>query len=179
MPLSISEYLERGPATSKEIQAGTGLSQSSVARQLRRMDDNVIKLHNGRSPMYAITRNAFGGNDKLPLSIVDAHGNTVLAAFIRPLVHGGFFVEAATGMPPLLLGENMNGLYDDLPYFLYDLKPQGFMGRQIAEEMASHSDDFPSDPRHWNTNHIGRYLVSNGDDLPGQLQIRRTSIITR
>ena len=29
--------------------------------------------------------------------MVDTHGNTVLAALIRPLVHGGFFVEAATG----------------------------------------------------------------------------------
>jgi DNA-binding MarR family transcriptional regulator len=38
MPLSIREYLERGPSTSKEIQAATGLSQSSVARQLRRME---------------------------------------------------------------------------------------------------------------------------------------------
>jgi hypothetical protein len=72
-----------------------------------------------------------------------------------------------------------------LPYFLYDLKPQGFLGRQIAEEMASQSDDFPSDPRHWNTNHIGRYLVSNGDDLPGNfkfgeqalLRVRRKPVI--
>ena len=111
MPLSIREYLERGPATSKEIQAATGLSQSAVARQLRGMGDNVIMLQNGRSPRYAATRNAFGCNNKLPLSIVDAHGNTVLAAYIRPLAHGGFFVEPATGMPPLLLGENMDGLY--------------------------------------------------------------------
>ncbi|MDO9263381.1 MAG: ArsR family transcriptional regulator, partial [Desulfosalsimonadaceae bacterium] len=158
MPLSIKEYLARGPATSKEIQAGTGLSQSSVARQLRSLGDDIIRLQDGRSLRYAVTRNAFGANDKLPLSMVDAYGNTVLAAYIRPLVNGGFFLEAATGMPPLLLGENKNGLYDDLPYFLFDLKPQGFMGRQIAEEMASQSDDFPSDPRRWNTNHIGRYL---------------------
>ena len=186
MSLSIREYLERGPATSKEIQAQTGLSQSAVARQLRGMGGNVIKLQSGRSPRYAVTRNAFGGDDKLPLVMVDAHGNTVLAAYIRPLAHGGFFVEPATGMPPVLLGERGNGLYGDLPYFLYDLSPQGFLGRQIAKEMASQSDDFPADPRRWNTNHIGRYLVSNGDDLPGNfklgeqaiLRVRRKPVIT-
>ena len=185
MPLSIREYLARGPATSKEIQAGTGLSQSSVARQLRSLGNDITRLQDGRSLRYAVTRNAFGGNDKLPVSMVDAHGNTVLAAYIRPLVNGGFFAEAAAGMPPLLLGENRNGLYDDLPYFLFDLKPQGFIGRQIAEEMASQSDDFPSDPRRWNTNHIGRYLISNGDDLPGNfkfgeqalLRVRRKPVI--
>ena len=185
MALSIRDYLARGPATSKEIQAETKRGQSYVARQIRDMGDSIIKFQNGRIPRYAATCNAFGGNDKLPLSIVDAYGNTVLAAYIRPLLHGGFFVEAATGMPPLLLGEKGNGLFDDLPYFLFDLRPQGFLGRQIAEEMASQFDDFPSDPRRWNTNHIGRYLISNGDELPGNfkfgeqalLRIRRKPVV--
>ena len=177
MPLSIKEYLERGAATSKEIQTHTGLGQTAVSRQLRDMGDSVIKFQGGRTPKYALTRNAFGGNDKLPLSMVDAHGNTVLAAYIRPLAHGGFFVEQATGMPPLLLGANKNGIYDDLPYFLYDLSPQGFLGRQIAGEMASQNNDFPTDPRNWNTNHIGRYLISNGDDLPGNFKFGEQALL--
>lgn len=186
MPQSITEYLRRGPATSKEIQLHTGLSQAAVSRQLKNLGDNVIRFQDGRTPSYALTRNAFGGNDKLPLCMMDAHGNTVLAAFIRPLVHGGFFVEPATGMPALLLGESGKGIYDDLPYFLADLCPQGFLGRQIAEAMANQNSDFPPDPRRWNPNHIGRYLVSNGDDLPGNfkfgeqalLRVRRKPIVT-
>ncbi|MCF6209906.1 MAG: type II toxin-antitoxin system HipA family toxin YjjJ [Gammaproteobacteria bacterium] len=176
MPLSIREYLQQGPATSKEIQAATGLNQVAVSRQLRGMGDSVIKLPNGRSPRYALTRNAFGGDDKLPLVMMDAHGNSTLAAYIRPLAHGGFFVAAETGMPSILLGENGDGLYDDLPYFLDDLSPQGFLGRQIAEEMASQSDDFPPDPRHWNASHIGRYLISNGDDLSGNLKFGQQAL---
>ncbi len=177
MPLSIREYLGRGPSTSKEIQAATGLSQTAVARQLRDLGDNIIRLKGGRSPRYALTRNAFGGNNKLPLSIVDAYGNTVLAAFLRPLVPGGFYVEPATGMPPLLLGESKDGLYRDLPYFLLDLCPQGFLGQQIAKEMAAQSEDFPNDPRLWNTNHIGSYLISNSDDLPGNLKFGEQALL--
>ncbi len=170
MSVSIGEYLTRGPATSREIQAATGLSQAAVSRQLRRMSANVIQFKEGRSPLYAITRNAFGGDDKLPLYMVDAHGNNAAVAYIRPLAHGGYFVEPLTGMPSVLLGECKNGLYSSLPYFLFDLAPQGFLGRQIAEEMASQSDDFPTDPRLWSEEHIGRYLVSNGDDLPGNFK---------
>lgn len=170
MTLSISEYLDRGPATSKAIQVATGLSQTAVSRQLRALGSSVIKLQTGRTPRYAMTRNAFGGDDKLPLVMVDAHGNTTLVATLRPLAHGGFFVKSSVGMPQVLLGEKNNGLYDDLPYFLYDLCPQGFIGRQIAEQMAAQSPDFPTDPRRWNVNHIGRYLVSNGDDLPGNFK---------
>jgi hypothetical protein len=58
-------------------------------------------------------------------------------------------------------------LYEDLPYFLLDLKPQGFLGRLIARSISRQSEDFPDNPKSWNTNHIGRYLIANGDDLPG------------
>ena len=170
MSLSIEEYLARGPATSKEIQASTGLSQAAVSRQLRRMSARIVRFKEGRSPVYAITRNAFGGNDRLPLYMVDAHGNNAAVAYVRPLAPSGYFVEPVTGMPGVLLGEGGAGLYRDFPYFLFDLAPQGFLGRQIAEEMASRSDDFPQDPRMWNEEHIGRYLVSNGDDLPGNFK---------
>ncbi len=177
MALQIRDYLERGPASSKEIQAVTGLNQTAVARHIRKMGDDVIKLRNGRSLTYAATCNAFGGSNKLPLSMVDAHGNTVLVAYVRPLTNGGFFLEPATGMPSRLLGEKGNGLYDDLPYFLYDVAPQGFMGRQIAKELASQSGEFPDDPKLWNTNHIGRYLVSNGDDLPGNFKFGEQALL--
>ncbi len=203
MSLSIREFLERRPATSKELQDATGMSQATVSRELRGMGDSVVKLPGGRSPRYAMTRNAFGGDDKLPLFMIDAHGNNTAVANLRPLAHGGFFVEPMTGMPPVLLGERGDGLYDDLPYFLQDLRPQGFLGRQIAAELASHSDnpkssgliatvlasryeDFPNDPRNWNSDQIGRYLISNGDDLPGNfkfgqqayLRVRRKPVIT-
>ena len=170
MPISVREFLERGPATSKEIQVGTNLNQRAVSRQIQAMGDSVIKIKRGRTYHYMVTCNAFGGSDSLPLVIVDMNGSTDIVALIRPLAHGGFFVSGAQGMSPLLLGESGNGLYDDLPYFLADSAPQGFIGRQIAAEMATQSQDFPADPRRWNSNHIGCYLMSNGDDLPGNFK---------
>lgn len=67
MRQSIKEYLERSPSTSREIQAATGLSQSSVARRLREMGDTVVQIQEGRSVRYALACNAFGVNDKIPL----------------------------------------------------------------------------------------------------------------
>jgi hypothetical protein len=177
MSQSIRTYLSLGPATSKEIQAASGLSQSAVSRAIRELGDSVVKLQNGRSPRYALTRNAFGGNDRLPLSIVDTHGDASLIAYVRPLAHGGFYVEPTADSSPLLLGESGSGSYADLPYFLLDLAPQGFIGRKIAEEMARQTDDFPNDPRRWSTNHIGRYLISNGDDLPGNFKFGEQALL--
>ncbi|MEH0021844.1 MAG: type II toxin-antitoxin system HipA family toxin YjjJ [Desulfobacter sp.] len=184
MALTIKKYIERGPSTSKEIQAATGLSQSSVARRLREMGDRVVQIQDGRSIRYAATCNAFGADDKIPLGMIDPAGNARVVAYIRPLIHGGFFLEPLHSISYLLLGESGNGLYEDLPYFLYDLRPQGYLGRQIAREIAKRHDDFPSDPRQWTNTHIGKYLISNGDDLPGNfifgeqafIRIRRRAI---
>ena len=164
---SIIEYLKRGPSTSKEIQAAMGLSQSTVSRMLKDLGGSIVQITDGRSVRYAATCNAFGVNDRIPLSIIDESGEIHSIADVRPLNCGQFFIEPKEDFPSLLLGEKKNGLYDDLPYFLLDLKPQGYLGRQIAKRISKQLDDFPADPRSWNTNHIGRYLISNGEDLPG------------
>lgn len=184
MTLTVKKYIERGPSTSKEIQAATGLSQSSVARRLREMGDSVVQIHDGRLIRYTLTCNAFGADDKIPLGIIDRAGKSNVIAHIRPLSHGGFFLEPLYSVSSLLLGERGNGLYDDLPYFLYDLRPQGYLGRHVAREISKRLDEFPSDPRQWTNKHIGKYLISNGDDLPGNfifgeqalLRIRRRAI---
>ncbi len=175
MPISIPERLERSPATSKELQAATGLSQSGVSRQIRRMKDTVIALRSGRSVCYALVCAAFGAGNRLPLYRIDLRGNDIVVAWVRPLAHGGFFVEPATGMPPVLLGENREGVFEDLPYFLDDLRPQGFLGREIAREIAARAPEFSPDPRYWSSDHVGRYLVSNGDDLPGNFKFGQSA----
>jgi len=177
MRLSLVEFLEQGAATSRQIQAATGMSQAAVSRQLRKMGRNVVVTRSGRTPKYIMTKDAFGGNDKLPLASVDAHGNTVLVAHVRPLVTGGFYVEPLPGMPALLLGAGGDGVFDDLPFFLRDLCPQGFLGNLIAMEMNAQFSEFPADPRRWATDHIGRYLISNGDDLPGNLKFGEQALL--
>ncbi|MCB1734361.1 MAG: type II toxin-antitoxin system HipA family toxin YjjJ [Gammaproteobacteria bacterium] len=167
--VTLQERLGQGLATSSELQNATGLSQTTVARQLRELGDAIVRIQHGRTVHYGLTHHAFGAANAIPLHRVDAYGNHVLVATIFPLVHGGFFVTPTTGTPAVLAGVNRDGLFEDLPYFLDDLRPQGFLGRQIAHELAARDGRFPNDPAQWTTDHVGRYLVANGDDLPGDL----------
>lgn len=171
MPVSIRDVLSQGPASSRQIQAATGLTQSAVSVALRAMGERIVAFKRGRSPYYAMTCNAFGSGDSLPLTMVDAYGNNSTVVLVRPLLHGGFYLEAKTGMPGVLAGEQGDGFFDDLPYFLSDLRPQGFLGRQIAAQIAEQSEEFPTDPRNWSSNHVGQYLIANGDDLPGNFKL--------
>jgi hypothetical protein len=174
--LSIIEYLRSSPASSTELQVRTGLSQATVSRQLRSLGNRIVKLGRGRATRYALATNAFGAGDLLPLYAIDPHGNAVRIASIRPLAHGGYYVERTTDTPSVLLGDQGNGVYDDLPFFLDDLRPQGFLGRQIAQ-ILSESAGLPSDPRHWTADQVGSYLIANGDDLSGNLRLGQQSLL--
>ena len=175
--VTVALCLESDVLTSRQLQVATGLGQPAVSRQLRSLGNRVVKLPNGRNPKYALTRNAFGSGDNIPLFAVDAYGNNTVAAHIRPLKVRGYFVELQPSGSPLLLGGDRTGVFDDLPYYLHDLRPQGFIGRQIAKDLAERSTEFPADPTRWNTNHVGRYLISNGDDLPGNLQFGEAGML--
>lgn len=176
MALSILDALRQAPANSRELQSATGLSQTTVSRQLRSFGDQVVRLGAGRATRYALVRNAFNSGNNLPLFTVDPHGNTVLIANVRPLAHGGYLVIPTTGTPTVLLGENGDGIYDDLPYFLEDLRPQGYLGRQVAQALAERSD-YPPDPRQWSAEQVGSYLIANGDDLPGNFKLGMQNVV--
>lgn len=143
------------------------MSQASVSRLIKSLGDQIVQIGSGRSRKYTAVCNAFNSGNKIPLHAVDEDGKAPLLALIRPLIHGGFFVELEDPASCQIPGEQKNGLFDDLPYFLRDLRPQGFLGRRIARRIAGQSHDFPENPNDWTSDHIGRYLISNGDDLPG------------
>ena len=176
--LSIVDYLRRGPSTSKEIQVATGFSQSTVSRQIKDAGDTILPTRDGRSVRYVAACNAFGVGDRIPLGMIDSDGKNFIIADIRPLNCGGFFVEPKSDdFPSLLLGNKTNELFQDLPYFLYDMRPQGFIGRQIAQKIAFFFEEFPANPKTWTTEHIGRYLISKGEDISGNLVLGESSLM--
>jgi hypothetical protein len=176
MPQKILEILSLGPATTRILAAGTGMKRQTVNRKLRALGNSVIKFDRVRPPLYYAVREAFGAGNEMTLAAVDPHGNTNLWGVLRPLVHGGFYLQTFPVAPKVLKGSNGDGMYEDLPYFLDDMRPQGFIGRQIARDLNTQSDIFPPDPRNWNQEQIGRYLVANGDDLPGNLKIGKMAL---
>jgi len=80
------------------------------------------------------------------------------------------YLAEADDAPFWLRGEGGTGLFDSLPYFLHDLRPSGFLGRQLARRMAEEWGT-PIDPREWTDEQIGQYLLRRGDDLPGHLVV--------
>lgn len=166
----MEDYLKRHIATSKEIQVNCNLTARQVLSRIKKLGSRIVTIQSGRSPKYALTTNAFGVGDCIHIWEVDEFGKHTNIAELRPLAAGGFFIEKQVGMPEVYLGVSGNGLYSDLPYFLRDMAPQGFLGKKIAEKMSDKDDSFPKRLRDWNTQHIGRYLLANNDISMGNLR---------
>ena len=149
-----------GIATSAELQARMGVSQPTVSRALAPLlrDGRVVKVGAARSQQYLLARHIDGVGSEIPLMRVDAQGKTSAFGRMVALPSGRFWVEEADGLSELHAG---------LPWFLQDMRPQGFMGRTFAQ--AHPELRLPNDLRHWSEDDVLRALVQAGDDLPGNL----------
>jgi hypothetical protein len=64
--------------------------------------------------------------------------------------------------------EYVDGLFQGLPFFLQDLRPQGYLGRAIAREVAPRLG-VPPDIGRWSEDDVLSYFLTDGQDLPGNL----------
>ncbi len=178
--MPIRELLQTGLLTSKQMQSETGQSQATISRELKALGEDVVRIIEGRSVYYALAVSSFGASDSIPIFQTDIYGQVQQLANLRPLVNGDFFVQPVVNDIPIpLLGENGNGYFSSLPYFIYDLAPQGFIGRQIARAINAKNNYFPMNPKHWSAQHIGQYLVNEGYDLPGNLTLGQPRLIDK
>ncbi len=164
------DYLSHNIATSTQISKVLNISAMSVSRAMRKLGNKVVKIPNGRSPLYALTSSAFNSGDSIHIWDIDEFGKATHISTLRPLAAGGFFINNMSLASKVLLGVRNNGLYEDLPYFLYDMAPQGFLGKRIAQYLHAIDESYPTNPEAWSNEHIGKYLLSNSENVMGNLQ---------
>jgi hypothetical protein len=151
-----------GVLTSVELQTAFGVSQPTVSRALAPLiqSGQVQKVGAARSQRYVLPRHVPGVGAEVAVMRIDARGQASPFARMVPLQGGAFWVDEADGV---------SALHGGLPWFLDDMRPQGFMGRTFAH---AHPDlQLGGDPRHWSDDDVLRALVLFGDDLPGNLVV--------
>jgi hypothetical protein len=128
----------------------------------------VVALGAARRARYALRRMVRSAGDRWPVYRVDATGRASEWARVHAL-HGGVWVEWV-GEAPVWAERALDreGFLDGFPFFLSDLRPQGFLGRQQARRVAE-TLRLPVDPRSWSDDDTLVFLQAEGDDLPGDL----------
>ena len=149
-----------GVATSAELQAALGISQPTVSRALAPLlrAGRVQKVGAARTQRYVLPRHLAGVGCNVHIMRVDASGQPSPFARMVLLEGGGIWMDEEDGL---------SMRHHGLPWFLHDMRPQGFMGRTFAH--AHPELQLGSDPSRWTDDDVLRAMVLFGDDLPGNL----------
>ncbi|MFM9968761.1 MAG: type II toxin-antitoxin system HipA family toxin YjjJ [Burkholderiales bacterium] len=154
----IRAYLARGPQSAQQLIEKMRTSQPTLSRALSRLRDEVVRLGAARSMQYAL-RDTTRGLPDIPVHLVDAEGQIRLLGTLVAVRPVGFVMHQANGVT--LHSEG-------LPWWLFDMRPQGFLGRAYAARYGAELG-LPARLGDWNDYHALRALLVHGHDVVGNL----------
>lgn len=152
--------LAAGPKSGTQIAKEIGLSQPTVTRALAAMGDDVVKIGQKKSTRYLLRDHSRGFAD-VPVFRVNVAGKVKELGVLTPVRSDGFVFTQADG-------RQIHS--DGLPWWLLDMRPQGFLGRAYAARFGA-SLGLPSHIKEWTDSHAIRALLVHGHDLVGNLLI--------
>jgi hypothetical protein len=131
-----------------ELLAALGVSRATLMRAVRAAGPEIVTIGRARRTSYAARRRLRGSADPLPVFQVDERGGSEQVGRLNLAYPDGSVFEFNAASPWPLDDSMHDGWFDGLPYFLQDLRPDGFLGRQFAR---AHGQllQLGEDPRQW------------------------------
>jgi hypothetical protein len=166
--------MARGPVSATDLAAALRVDRSTIARALSSaFGDELATFGATRSTRYLLRRPVLGAGDRWPVYVIDETGRARHWATVESYHDRRWRVTWPDAMAaPAWAAPYCDalGLWDGFPFFLADVRPQGFLGRAIARRITRLLG-VPEDPRQWSDDHTLLYLQAAGEDLPGSLVI--------
>ena len=135
-----------------ELTQRLGCSQATFSRLIARLGGRVLSLGRGRATRYALARDA-GLALPVPAAQVDATGQLGLVAELftigRPSATRLAWVAGAGNRAP--------EIFEGLPWFMADMRPQGFLGRSFPRRVPALG--LPPSIADWDDRHVLRALA--------------------
>lgn len=150
--------LAAGPNTGTRMAKELGLSQPTVTRALTAMGGEVMKTGQKKGSRYFLRDTGRGFGD-VPVFRVDAEGKLKELGILSPVRPDGFVFTQVDGVQVHS---------DGLPWWLLDMRPQGYLGRAYAVCHAA-ALGLPTTLKEWTDSHALRALLVHGHDLVGNL----------
>lgn len=155
-----------GPATPAELRRELGgISAATLSRLIGRLGSKVVALGKARATRYARTRDIRGMGDRLPVYRIDSTGNVHQAGTLISLWGGKFWWESGL----------LSSLHPGLPWFIQDMRPEGFTGRAFAHRAAGELG-LPQRLSDWNDDDVLYALARRGEECMGDLLVGDESL---
>jgi hypothetical protein len=150
--------LAGGPLPARVLATALGVSQPTVSRALAGLGDEVVRFGAARSIQYAL-RDRGRGLPDMAVYRVDAEGRIRRLGMLVPVRPDGFVMQQDDGAT----------LHSDgLPWWLLDMRPQGYLGRAWAARQGA-ALGLPARLSDWTDTHALRALLAHGHDAVGNL----------
>jgi len=143
-----------------------GVSRATLMRAVRELGSQVVARGRARRTAYAARRALRGSLQALPLFRIDPQGQAHEVAKLYPLHPAGCVLDASEPSDWPLDDDMQDGWFGGLPYFLDDMRPQGFLGRHFARRYADLLQ-VSADPKVWSEDDTLHALNLLGSDMPG------------
>lgn len=151
--------LRHETATATQLMAHLGISQPTLSRRLRARKD-ILAFGKGKSTRYALLR-PVNGLTQCPLYRINEQGQAAHWATLYPIWPQESCVVHD-------LARSTWQQYEGLPWYLYDMRPQGFLGRAWGRYCAA-SLALPEDIARWSETQVLMALANGMDDAPGNV----------
>ncbi|MCD6619958.1 type II toxin-antitoxin system HipA family toxin YjjJ [Aeromonas veronii] len=158
-------YLSNNVARPRELIDITEVSQSTLYRDLQSIGERLVTVGSGRSIQYAL-RDTQIGIPEVPVYRADAAGQVTLLGTLIPVLPEGFVWKGSRGE---------ERYFESLPWWLFDMRPQGYLGRAYASAFAEELH-LSHNPEEWSDAEIIGAFLAHGNDPVGNLLIGEGSM---
>jgi len=142
------------------------ISQPTLSRILSLVKHELLIIGKARETQYATRRKITGITLPIPIYEILEDGSSRLFGILHSIKPNGFYFESK-------IAAAKSRIYNDLPYFLNDLRPTGFLGRIIP--MQNEDLQLPKDISLWTAEHCLNYLTKRGWNTVGNFILGDTS----
>lgn len=163
----LTDLLLTGPLPGRALAQRLGISQATFSRRVL-LEPDVIKFGQARATLYGL-RHPVRQHREFQLWQIDDAGKAWDFGVLYPVWPRGSCL--------VVHNNGDSRWFDGLPWYLNDLRPQGFLGRAWGRELAKNSD-LPEDIRLWREEDVlfalsAQRLENLGGWLVGEESYRR------
>lgn len=161
---TLRQLLRKGPISVRQLTDNMGISQPTASRAIKALGDEVVRIGSGPSIHYVL-RDALRGFSSAPIYRITEEGKVKPLGQLIPVYPDGFVMEQA---------DNICLHSDGLPWWLFDMRPQGYLGRAYASRFSTELG-LPANPENWTDSDVIRALLAHGHDAVGNVLIGEQS----
>lgn len=168
------QFLQHGVRSAGELARTAKVSQPTISRALGKFAESLVRIGRGRATRYGLANPIEELGSDWPLYVIGPDGAPEQIGRLHSLLGGRYWLDRGT-WTTLCDEAFQDNVFPDLPWFLDDCRPQGFLGRAFARKHAAALGQQPN-PAGWSGRAVVEAMLRFGGDFPGAFVLGRAAL---